>query len=55
MDIGATDNLFVHGADTVRAQHICDQMRSVVPRHFVLKDVIRNPTVRQQAALLAER
>jgi hypothetical protein len=52
-ELGVTDNVFVHGADPIRAQRICDEMRSVA-RPLMLKDIIRNPTVREQALLLAQ-
>src|SRR5882762_3181979 len=54
LNLGVTDNVFIHGADPIRAQRICDEMRSVAQRHLLLKDIIRNPTVREQAFLLAE-
>jgi len=53
-DLGVTDNVFVHGADPIRAQRICDQMRSLARRNLTLKDLVRNPTVRQQARLLTD-
>lgn len=54
LDLGVTDNVFVHGADPIRAQRICDEMRSLSGRQLLLKDIIRNPTVREQALLLVE-
>jgi oxalate---CoA ligase len=49
--LGVTDNVFVHGADPIRAQRVCDE---IGPKgRLVLKDIIRHPTVRAQASLLA--
>jgi acyl-CoA synthetase (AMP-forming)/AMP-acid ligase II len=52
-NLGVTDNVFIHGADPIRAQRICEEMRSVGQRRLLLKDILRNPTVREQALLLA--
>lgn len=49
-ELGVTDNVFVHGADPIRAQRVCDEFR--FGRKLLLKEVIRYPTVRAQAALL---
>jgi len=53
-DLGVTDNVFVHGADPIRARRICDEMPAANGRKLTLKDLIRNPTVRQQALLLSD-
>lgn len=53
-DLGVTDNVFVHGADPIRAQRICDEMRTATGRKLTLRDLIRNPTVRQQALLFSD-
>lgn len=52
-NIGVNDNVFVHGADPLRAQRVCAQIQSTTGVTLPLKDVIRNPTVRQQAFLVA--
>jgi oxalate---CoA ligase len=52
--LGVTDNVFVHGADPMRAQRVSDEMRSTIQRKLLVKDIVRNPTVREQALLLAD-
>ena len=49
-ELGVTDNVFVHGADPLRAQKIVEAAGTLS-----LKDIIRNPTVRAQAVLRAAR
>jgi oxalate---CoA ligase len=51
--LGVTDNVFVHGADPMRAQRFSEEIGRLIVRRLPVKDVIRNPTVREQALLLA--
>ena len=51
--LGVTDNVFVHGADPMRAQRFSDEVGRLIARRISVKDTIRNPTVREQALLLA--
>lgn len=51
-DIGVTDNVFVHGADPLRAQSVCARIQSLTGIALPPKDVILNPTVRAQAKIL---
>ncbi len=53
--LGVTDNLFVHGADPIRAQRVCDGVRQSHGVDLALKDLIRNPTVSMQASLVSSR
>lgn len=53
-DLGVTDNVFIHGADPIRAQRMCEKMRAIRGLELRLKDIIRNPTAREQAILLTE-
>ena len=53
--VGATDNVFVLGADTLRAQKICDLVRAKTGISLQLRDVLRNPTVRSQSILVESR
>jgi oxalate---CoA ligase len=50
--LGVTDNVFVHGADPMRAQRFSEEIGRLIVRRLPVKDVIRNPTVREQALLL---
>jgi oxalate---CoA ligase len=50
--LGVTDNVFIHGADPMRAQRFSDEIRPLIPGKLPVKDIIRNPTVREQALLL---
>ncbi|OYU88233.1 MAG: hypothetical protein CFE29_18030 [Bradyrhizobiaceae bacterium PARB1] len=50
--LGVTDNLFVHGADPIRAQRACLAIAEKLKCSLIAKDIIRNPTVRQQASIL---
>ena len=51
--LGVTDNVFVHGADPMRAQRFSEEIGRLIARRLPVKDIIRNPTVREQALLLA--
>jgi oxalate---CoA ligase len=52
-DLGVTDNVFLFGADPIRAGQVCEQVaRSLGPR-LSAGDMFRAPTVRQQAALMS--
>ena len=51
-DIGVTDNLFLFGADPLRAARAAERI-AVGNRHLSLKAMLAAPTVREQAALLA--
>lgn len=51
--LGVTDNVFVHGADPMRAQRFREEIGRQIARGLPVRDIIRNPTVREQALLLA--
>ena len=51
-DIGVTDNLFLFGADPLRAGRAAEMMPAPAP---TLKDMLAAPTVREQARLVAAR
>lgn len=51
-DIGVTDNLFLHGADPLRADRAAQQMAILGLWRPSVKQLIATPTVRQQATLV---
>ena len=51
-DIGVTDNLFLFGADPLRAGRAAEMMAAPAP---TLKQMLTAPTVREQATLMAAR
>lgn len=51
-DLGATDNVFVFGADTLRAQRACDVLTSQGGGELDLRMILKHPTVREQAAAM---
>jgi oxalate---CoA ligase len=52
-DIGVTDNVFVFGGDTLRAQRVCDQAQAKTGVKLQVKNMLRNPTVREQAVVIS--
>jgi oxalate---CoA ligase len=53
-DIGVSDNLFIFGADTLRAQRACDLIAVKMGIKLDLKTMLRNPTVRGQLPFLLQ-
>jgi len=49
-DIGVTDNVFLHGADPLRAGRAAEAISASGVWHPTLKDLLAAPTVREQAA-----
>lgn len=54
-DIGVTDNVFVFGADPLRSVAVAETLREVLGTDVTPKQMFQNPTIREQAALLATR
>jgi oxalate---CoA ligase len=48
-DFGVTDNLFVFGADPLRAQRVCAAINAARGARIGVKHIFRHPTVRQQS------
>ena len=51
-DFGVTDNVFVFGADPLRAELVCGMINEDRGARIGVKDILRNPTVRQQSELV---
>jgi acyl-CoA synthetase (AMP-forming)/AMP-acid ligase II len=51
-DFGVTDNVFVFGADPLRAQLVCAAINAARGARIGVKDIFRHPTVRQQSELI---
>jgi acyl-CoA synthetase (AMP-forming)/AMP-acid ligase II len=51
-DFGVTDNVFVFGADPLRAQLVCTAINAAWGARIGVKDIFRHPTVRQQSDLI---
>jgi oxalate---CoA ligase len=51
-DFGVTDNVFVFGADPLRAQLVCTAMNAARGARIGVKDIFRHPTIRQQSELI---
>jgi oxalate---CoA ligase len=51
-DFGVTDNVFVFGADPLRAGLVCGMINEARGARIGVKDILRNPTVRQQSELI---
>lgn len=51
-DFGVTDNVFVFGADPLRAERVCGAISAARGASIGVKDILRNPTVRQQSELV---
>jgi acyl-CoA synthetase (AMP-forming)/AMP-acid ligase II len=51
-DFGVTDNIFVLGADPLRAERVCGAISEIRGARIAVKDILRNPTVRQQSELV---
>jgi oxalate---CoA ligase len=51
-DFGVTDNVFVFGADPLRAQRVCAAINAARGAGIGVKDIFRHPTVRQQSELV---
>jgi acyl-CoA synthetase (AMP-forming)/AMP-acid ligase II len=51
-DFGVTDNIFVFGADPLRAERVCGTISEARGARIAVKDILRNPTVRQQSELV---
>lgn len=51
-DIGATDNVFVFGADPLRSKAVADTVHAELGKDITSKQIFQNPTVREQAVLL---
>jgi oxalate---CoA ligase len=51
-DFGVTDNIFVFGADPLRAERVCGTIAETRGACIAVKDMLRNPTVRQQSVLI---
>ena len=52
-DLGATDNVFVLGADPLRSGQAAEFVREQLGVAMTAKQMFRNPTVREQARLLS--
>ena len=48
-DVGATDNVFVLGADPLRCSQVAEIVREQLGRKITAKQIFQNPTVREQA------
>ena len=48
-DAGATDNVFVLGADPLRCSQVAEIVREQLGREITAKQIFQNPTVREQA------
>jgi acyl-CoA synthetase (AMP-forming)/AMP-acid ligase II len=51
-DIGATDNVFVFGADPLRSSRVAEVIREQLGAEISAREIFRHPTVRAQAKLL---
>jgi acyl-CoA synthetase (AMP-forming)/AMP-acid ligase II len=51
-DFGATDNVFVLGADPLRSSQAAEFVREQLGLEITAKQIFRNPTVREQARFL---
>lgn len=51
-DIGVTDNVFLHGADPLKANRALERITSTGKPSLTLKELLAAPTVREQAAMV---
>jgi acyl-CoA synthetase (AMP-forming)/AMP-acid ligase II len=54
-DFGVTDNVFLLGADPLRAERCSELLRSAHRKNVSAREIMANPTIREQAALISPR
>ncbi len=54
-DVGVTDNLFLLGADPLRIERVSETLRAQYKCQVSAKDLLANPSIRDQATLIAAR
>jgi aryl carrier-like protein len=54
-DFGVTDNVFLLGADPLRAERCAEILKSAHHLAVSTREIMANPTIEQQAVLLSSR